>query len=375
MTITAPARTPADLGWPGRCRLPVLWDLATNPEARVTFGKVVLAYDLAKPGSDVRDEALVLFRALQERFEQQHGAIENSYFCTHVRGGCALVERIVGSGPDALVERRLHTVLNSPVTDLVTLEADCVLLADEANAALVRRAQLPALRAVSDAVYSAMTRVLAAADRWADPATPNEDRLAILATAKADYAAASQRVRATIQRHARFVYFQGTLLGALATMVLCVGVGVAAAAWWTAVVSTPALVASAVFGALGAVASVFQRISAGRLVLDYHTSPGQLVWLGSLRPLVGAVFGAVVQFALVGGLLGPAGEGRAPDAAFGLFVLIGFVSGFSERFATDMIERAGRVISGTGQTEPPAAAPAPAPPPATPEQKPAGPSG
>jgi hypothetical protein len=33
-------------------------------------------------------------------------------------------------------------------------------------------------------------------------------------------------------------------------------------------------------------------------------------------------------------------------APFGLFALIGFLSGFSERFATDMVERAGQVILG-----------------------------
>src|SRR5690349_17154632 len=54
---TTPA-TPAALGWTGAVRLPDLWDLVTDPRARVGFGKVVLAHDVPRTHPEVTDEAL-----------------------------------------------------------------------------------------------------------------------------------------------------------------------------------------------------------------------------------------------------------------------------------------------------------------------------
>jgi hypothetical protein len=371
---TTPA-TPAALGWTGAVRLPDLWDLVTDPRARVGFGKVVLAHDVPRTHPEVTDEALHLERLLRERFEEQQGAIQNSFFCAHLRGGAALVERSTGG---AAVERRLHTVLNSDIGDLVGMESECVLAVDQANSALHRPALADSLRMASDAVYSAMTRVLTAADLWADPSGAHDARLGGLAAARAEVDAARARVRATIQRQARFIYFQGTLAGAALAVVVAIVLGLLADRYWRAEVSAPALIGSTVFGALGAVVSVFQRMSTGALLLDFNASRAQLVWLGSLRPAIGSIFGVVVQFALVGGLLGSLSAGKTPGAPFGLFALIGFLSGFSERFATDMVERAGQVILGpTAQATTAAAnanAPRPTAIPTTPPETPATPA-
>jgi hypothetical protein len=341
------AGTVADLGWGEKVRLPELWDLIIDPDARVTFGKVVRAHDLARTHPDVVDEAAVVGPLLRAKFEAQQGVIHNSYFCEYLLGGCALVERITVTGRTRRVERRLHSVVNSPVGDLVALEARCVTLADEANSTLCTPSTRSSLESASEAIYAAMTRVLGAADRYADPAASDGDRKAALLAADREVGDASIRVRATIQRQTRFLYFQGALIGFASTIVLCAVLSVLAAEYWRSAVNPAALSAATVFGALGAIVSVFQRIAGGKLILDYHTSRTQLIQLGMLRPAVGATFGAVVQFGLVGGLLGEAGTNRAPDQLFGLFALLGFASGFSERFATDMIERAGQVISGS----------------------------
>lgn len=60
------------------------------------------------------------------------------------------------------------------------------------------------------------------------------------------------------QRQARFVYFQGT--GAV-----CVVLGLVGARLWGEYVGTAAQVAATLFGAFGAVVSVFQRASTGDL--------------------------------------------------------------------------------------------------------------
>lgn len=318
--MTTTDRTPADFGWTERPRVSALWDPLLDDGARVTLGMVASAHHLGATHErqEVRDEARLLKRHLRAKFERQHGPIRNSYFCQHLPGGIALTEDPVA----------LHTVLNSDDDRLVALEADAHALAHQVQTAFGGR-QHPLV----DGIYSAMTRVLAAADATTDEA---------LAAAETEIDHLRKRVRVAIQRQARFVYFQGALYGTAVAVLVCVVLGMASARYWADHVDTGALVASALFGALGAVVSVFQRISTGRLTLDFNASRGQLLSLGGLRPLVGAVFGVVAQFALGAGLFGVA---QAPTAV-GVFALIGFAAGFSERFATDMVERAGNVLAG-----------------------------
>jgi hypothetical protein len=101
-----------------------------------------------------------------------------------------------------------------------------------------------------------------------------------------------------------------------------------------------------VMGVFGSVTSVFQRISSGQLVLDYTAPRSQRWLLGGLRPFVGALFGSVVYFAIGAGLVAAVGQtqGQVPTASIGFFAVVGFISGFSERFATDMLERAGKLL-------------------------------
>jgi hypothetical protein len=321
-----------------------------DDKVRVTLGNIASAHHLAVSHDqrEVREEARKLERELRAKFERQHGPIRNSYFCQNLPGGIAMIEE-----PPAL-----HTVLNSDNDRLVALEADCHALDHQLNTAFGRfRAQQP----LTDGIYSAMTRVLAAADivaapapapdavveAGAVPAVPVATRddfalLPALAAAEAEVEHVRKRVEIAIQRQARFVYFQGALIGTAVAVLVCVLLGMVSARFWADHVDTGALVASALFGALGAVVSVFQRISTGKLTLDFNAPPRQLLSLGGLRPLVGAIFGTVAQFALGAGLLG---VGERPSTALGVFALIGFAAGFSERFATDMVERAGQVLA------------------------------
>lgn len=359
--MTTPDRTPADLGWTGKVLLPRLWEPLLDEDARVTLGRVASAhfFVMTDERSHVRAEARVLERCLREKFERQQGSLRNSYFCELLPGAIAMTEEPIA----------LHTVLNSDNDRLVALEADCNALAHQTSTAFGRsRGQLPLV----DAIYSAMTRVLAAADvaaRAAGSATNTVDSAtepvdtdadtaaddaaregaraelaAAVATAGTEVDHVSRRVRVAVQRQARFVYFQGALGGTVVAVGVCVLLGLVGSRYWANHIDTSALVASALFGALGAVVSVFQRISAGRLTLDYNASPWQLLSLGGLRPLVGSVFGTVAQFALGAGLFGVGGA--RPVSVTGVFALIGFAAGFSERFATDMVERAGRVLTG-----------------------------
>ncbi|MCE7011895.1 hypothetical protein LWC34_55155 [Kibdelosporangium philippinense] len=304
-----------EFGWAGEPTMEH-WSRVTNDNARVTFGMIVVVHASSK-----QDEAEALERALRAKFEKQTGVIHNSFFCSRERGGVALVQ--------SETSWELHTTLDSADADLVKLEADCRASVDQA------RDMLPGsqIKTLVETLYSAMTRVLLAADLLREP---QADRAAILATAQKEVLHATTRVQAAIQRQARFNYFQGALVGTIGTAALVVLVGVASVQFWPGVLNTPGLVVSSLFGALGAVVSIFQRTSKGNLILDFNTSTRHLRALGGFRPLVGGIFGAVAQFALTAGTI---------NATLGLFALAGFAAGFSERFATDMIERAGQVIA------------------------------
>jgi hypothetical protein len=339
MTTGDAPLSPADFGWTDQVRLPQLWEPLLEAKARVSLGAVASAHHIASTrthSSEVREEARLLRRLLRSKFEQR-GAIANSYFCRNLPGGIVLIERSDKNPTD------LQTVLNSENDRLVALEADCHALVHETRVAFSKPGDQ--LRPLLDAVYSAMTRVLAAADLAAAPEQDGVRLAAALAAAEREVEHVGTRVRVAIQRQARFVYFQGALFGTVAAVVVCVVLGLVGARVWAEYVGTAALVAATLFGALGAVVSVFQRISTGNLTLDFNASTRQLLLLGSLRPMVGAIFGAVAHFGLGAGLLGATDR---PVATVGVFAIVGFTAGFSERFAKDMVERAGQVLADGG---------------------------
>ncbi len=332
--------------------------IAADPDASVSYGRIVQVRRIALNEPSLAERARTAERTLLQRFQETEGRILNHYDCSHTMGGCALV-RAHDSGV------RLESILNTADPRLAALEAACLEVRDDL---LELPGDGPAPRAVRDAMqalYAVLTDVLAMADRVARTARDREraaQDAALIATgigvAQDKLTAARRRVDAVQQRWARGVYLSGALLGTLLTLAVVAAVGAACAAFWSAFLPTAPLVMATVFGAFGAVVSVVQRMSTGRLVLDNSASEGQLRAFALLRPAVGAVSAAVAQFALGSGIL--AADGVHVNAAvLGPYAVIGFAAGFSERFAVDMIERAGRVLAGDSTPVPPGASAAP----------------
>jgi hypothetical protein len=120
--------------------------------------------------------------------------------------------------------------------------------------------------------------------------------------------------------------------------------GAVGAKWWPDAVSAANFIAATVCGALGAVVSVTQRIAAGGLKMDYTAPRSNRIIFGAWRPFLGGTLGGVLQFAILGGLLRAQGMESPPEspATFAFYALVGFAGGFSERLATDLLERAGQ---------------------------------
>jgi hypothetical protein len=152
-------------------------------------------------------------------------------------------------------------------------------------------------------------------------------------TLERELAQAQAYYRQSAQRQAQLEYLIGMLtflvLAAIVTVIVEIGTGT---------LDTPAMLA-VLGGATGAVVSVLQRMSSGSLKLNPESGAKTIRALGFMRPVIGAVFGAVVYLFLDGGIvdvLAPPTNGS--HLAF--YAGLGFLSGFSERFAQDVIEQA-----------------------------------
>lgn len=143
--------------------------------------------------------------------------------------------------------------------------------------------------------------------------------------------AAQKRFRASAQRTAQSRYWQGAIVGTAVLAMICFAGGMIF--WWRGTNAAYGIAVPA--GSLGAIVSVLQRMSSGKLVLDIDGSRDLLEVFGAVRPFIGAIFGLAVTALLVGGLI-PAVE-IPPGQELAFFGAIGFLAGFNERWAQDIL--------------------------------------
>jgi hypothetical protein len=136
------------------------------------------------------------------------------------------------------------------------------------------------------------------------------------------------------QRQAQIEYFMGMTAGLL----LILGVLFAIATTTGGELGQNPLLYTPLAAGLGAFVSVLARMTRGQLLLSYESGKSIMRLLGLIRPLLGALFGAAVYVLLAGGLVTI--EAPKPDAELFFYIGIAFISGFSERFAQDMVARA-----------------------------------
>jgi hypothetical protein len=158
-------------------------------------------------------------------------------------------------------------------------------------------------------------------------------------------------------RSGQYEYMWGALTG---FVVVIAGGGLLAelVAWIVGHSIRESLVATALAcgaaGALGSCASVSWRVTAGEtLRLDPGAGTLALRRLGTLRPAIGAAFGAAIYFALKSGFLNIGAENRN----FYSFAFFAFVAGFSERLIPDLIRAAERRIQTDDAQQRPTRAP------------------
>jgi hypothetical protein len=305
-----------------------------------------ISHDLANPvGKEEQRVSQLLEYEARRKFSAEHGDIEREYWTPEPWepwAGCALTG-----------DSYVHSVMNITEPELVLYEDRVHQLCRDAHRTFEEAARRSEkankdLKEIGEMLYVVLTRVILAASVLEDEhATPHE-RDQALAALGIEWKTAHVSVEEMIQRQARFEYFEGVGLSALITIPALAAAGWAAVHYGLNQLSEPgqpgSFTAAVIGGAAGAVISVTQRMTTKTrtpLVIDFTAPKWQKMVLGMLRPIVGAVFGAVAYFAIVGGLLAvQAKNGQDATVALAFFAVVGFAAGFSERFATDVLNRA-----------------------------------
>jgi hypothetical protein len=287
------------------------------------------------------------YQKLKERFESAYGPIVRAYWAANVESAVVLTEK--PRRPSWLEPRIAFHRESEWATrhwpDISTELHRCDELAVKATTVLtgVRR------RICMNLVMASAEHLMGLADRRADPAVTTQDDGKLLREEQAALARAESYYKEAANGQAQIVYFGGM------AMVLVV-IATVAAVWLAISWTLP--IAALLAGALGAVVSVVARINAGQFDLDYDVGRPYALFLGGLRPLIGGAFATALCFALEGHLVQFSLTENDSQSHHRLaLMVIGFVAGFSERWAQDTLVAA---VPGSGKEtkKQPAAAPA-----------------
>lgn len=313
-----------------------------------------------------------LFSELLEAFGKPRGGIVTSYFCRHIRVAAALTSSDkAANNPEGVilapVEPEDEPEEGGRLRSLVRLMKGGELIrppkatssaihiepafgdpeAWEAKEVLFRCQEIhyramefltPKPRKICmRMVFDVITSLLGALDarKAADPDAPFD--AAEVAGLHRELRRARAYLERSMQRQAQLEYFIGMLWGWGAVIgAFGVFVGIAALADEVGLVDEP-LILSALAGGVGAVVSVMQRMTNGRLTLAAEDGRRTIRILGGNRPVLGAILGVVLYVLLGGGLLPLENEPSGIVHVQYYVAALAFIAGFSERFAQDMI--------------------------------------
>jgi hypothetical protein len=277
--------------------------------------------------SDTPGRATATYREVLEDFERRHGEVASAYWCSEVQSGAALTEKkrsLPWLTPISTFHRESDwATQNAP--DVARELYRCDDLAVRAKIVLKGIRQRICLRLVMASASHLLSLVDSRAkhtDDAAAAATLEHERKA-LDEIEAYYCQAANG-------QAQIVYFTGMVFSA-ALISLVVGL-------FLALGSAGAVFSALIAGAVGGVVSVIQRINAGHFDLEYDVGRPYAFFLGGLRPLIGGAFALAIAFAFKSGVLHlPLSTNHSASEEHFALVVLGFVAGFSERFAQDTL--------------------------------------
>jgi hypothetical protein len=283
------------------------------------------------------------FNLLVHNFEAEHGRILRSYFARHCLAAAVLT-----------CDDEIEVVLarDVPSSELIQIIRRAQALGYQAWHRLERFDRSLCQRMIFSVILEVLRRLDQSHKEASTTAALTQRELASL---RANLDEAEDFMLRCATRRAQTEYLRGMLnRGSLLLVVL---VGLAAATWFANASFSDVvgqLVLVAIAGAVGATVSVMWRMTSGTFsinlpTLDYGTARSQLRLMGALRPAIGGVF-ALAVFVLAMSPILPLQTDTRRDTY--LLVALGFLAGFSERFAQDMFVRSGQGLAGPGGDSP-----------------------
>jgi hypothetical protein len=272
-------------------------------------------------GSGQTEEA---YRDVLGRFEEEHGRVVSSFWCSHLESGVALTERRRRFRSHGVLSLHRETDWATKRFPEIAVQLHrCDELAIRARTVLTGVRQRICLHLVASSAGHLLSLVDSASgpDGRADLRTALKEEQEALGRAERYYQEAANG-------QAEIVYFAGMAAVALA---VALSAGLFLRFEWK--VGVAALVA----GAAGAVVSVIQRINARSFHVDYDVGRPYAFFLGGLRPLIGGAFAIAVAFAFDSGMLHLPIANNNKEHEHLALVVLSFLAGFSERFAQDTL--------------------------------------
>jgi hypothetical protein len=147
-------------------------------------------------------------------------------------------------------------------------------------------------------------------------------------------------------RQAQIIFLHGMMFGLFMLFVFAVGLAFAFSGLDVPGVEPTLFVACLVAGSFGAAMSVLIRMSNGKFAVNHEIGREYVARFGFVRPFIGAIFALLLFFAFRGELLQQVDLPAGPQGELAFFVASGFLIGFSERFAKEIV-RAAQPPTGT----------------------------
>ena len=295
-----------------------------------------------RQGPSANGNAATAFKDALARYERRHGEVVHAYWCSHVESAAALTEkkRAVSWATPLTEFHRESDWATQNAPDIARELHRCDELAVRARIVLRGIRQRICMRLVMASAAHLLSLVDARAAH-----SDEEKVVAALAEEKQALDKAEEYYCTAANGQAQIVYFVGMVFTAA---IIALVTGISLAAGWAG-----SEYAALIAGAIGAVVSVVQRINAGQFNLEYDVGRPYAFFLGGLRPLIGGAFALAVAFAFKSGVLHlPLNKDHSPAEEHFALVVLGFIAGFSERFAQDTLAAAaGTAVPGPAKSE------------------------
>jgi hypothetical protein len=319
--------------------------LATHddtPQQRVTFPDLVRIHfrwrralrDDSRVGAEERAQLDREYHEALDRFEEEHGELVGAYWCADVESAVALT----AGKPRTGWLRRLLSV--SPkfhrVSDWATKdEPDIARALHQCDEIAVRASEVLRGRSRRICIQLVMTsacHLLSLIDARGE--NPPQAHKAAVAAEIRELAEVRRGYREAANGDAQLVYFAGMAIGIAALVGLYLSAG---SVLDKEGVHASTIVGCLVAGAVGAVVSVIARVNSGSFALDSDVARGYTLFLGSLRPWIGSIFGVLTYFAVTSNFVQIFQVPSDDTDAFYFLCVLAFAAGFSERWAQDTL--------------------------------------